>query len=42
MKLKKDNEMLQSENNLLKGKVAEHASQQMVLQTKMQKILFCM
>lgn len=40
--LKRDNETLQSENQMLKGQVAEHANQQLVLQNKMQKILFCM
>ena len=40
--LKKDNEELQSENQMLKGQVAEHSTQQLVLQNKMQKILFCM
>lgn len=40
--LKKDNQTLQSENQMLKGHIAEHANQQLVLQNKMQKILFCM
>ncbi|CAM9801624.1 unnamed protein product [Ectocarpus sp. 6 AP-2014] len=40
--LKRDKQTLQSENQMLKGHVAEHGQQQRVLQKKMQKILFCM
>eukprot|EP00752_Nemacystus_decipiens_P011358 g10092.t1 len=41
VELKRDKQTLQSENQMLKGQVAEHGQQQMMLQTKMQKILFC-
>ncbi|CAN0368966.1 unnamed protein product [Ectocarpus sp. 12 AP-2014] len=40
--LKQDKQTLQSENQMLKGHVAEHGQQQKALQKKMQKILFCM
>ncbi|CAM9766344.1 unnamed protein product [Ectocarpus fasciculatus] len=40
--LKRDKQTLQSENQMLKGHVAEHGQQQKLLQKKMQKILFCM
>lgn len=42
VELKRDKQTLQSENQMLKGQVAEHGQQQMMLQSKMQKILFCM
>lgn len=42
VELKRDKQTLQSENQMLKGQVAEHGQQQMMLQTKMQNILFCM
>jgi len=42
VELKRDKQTLQSENQMLKGQVEEHTEQQMVLQSKMQKILFCM
>lgn len=40
--LKRDKQTLQSENQMLKGQVEEHTEHQMMLQNKMQKILFCM
>ncbi|CAB1119047.1 unnamed protein product [Ectocarpus sp. CCAP 1310/34] len=40
--LKRDKQTLQSENQMLKGHVAEHGQQQKVLQKKMQKIVGCM
>eukprot|EP00903_Cladosiphon_okamuranus_P018910 g17392.t1 len=42
VELKRDKQTLQSENQMLKGQVAEHGQQQMVLQGKMQKILYCL
>ncbi|CAM9355822.1 unnamed protein product, partial [Hapterophycus canaliculatus] len=40
--LKEEKQTLQGENQMLKGQVAQHGDQQLVLQNKMQKILFCM
>ncbi|CAM9786865.1 unnamed protein product, partial [Scytosiphon promiscuus] len=40
--LKEEKQTLQGENQMLKGQVAQHGDQQLVLQNKMQKILYCM